>query len=163
MPDDTDAAVHAAELLLRGGRIEDAAELLRAAVGRDPGDARVLRVLSAVEMMLDRLDAALIAIDRALTIMPGVAEYHLHRGHLLHRLGDIAAAGEAFDRAAALEPDSPGVRRAQMTLYLDSGRITEATAVGIALLHVCPGDEPAAEAALPLLNRRTAAMARHLR
>jgi len=154
MPDDNGTAVHAAELLLRRGRIDDAAELLRAAARRDAGDARLLRVLSAVEMMLDRLDAALIAIDRALTIMPGVAEYHLHRGHLLHRLGDIAAAGETFDRAAALEPDNPGVKRAQMTLYLDSGRITEATAAGGALLHACPGDETAAEAVLHLLNRR---------
>ena len=154
MPDDTGTAVHAAELLLRRGRIDDAAELLRAAGGRDPGDARVLRVLSAVEMMLDRVDAALIAIDRALAIMPQAAEYYLHRGHLLHRLGDIAAAGEAFDRAAALEPDSPAVTRAQMTLYLDSGRITEATAAGGALLHACPEDESAAEAVLHLLNRR---------
>jgi len=59
MPDDNGTAVHAAELLLRRGRIDDAAELLRAAAGRDPDDARMLRVLSAVEMMLDRLDAAL--------------------------------------------------------------------------------------------------------
>ena len=154
VPDDNGTAVHAAELLLRRGRIDDAAELLRAAVLRDPSDARMLRVLSAVEMMLDRLDAALIAIDNALAVTPGAAEYHLHRGHLLHRLGEIAAAGEAFDRAAALEPNSPAVKRAQMTLYLDSGRITEATAAGGALLHACPEDETAAEAVLHLLNRR---------
>jgi capsular polysaccharide transport system permease protein len=154
MPDDGGTAVHAAELLLRRGRIEDAAALLREAARPDRADARMLRVLSAVEMMLDRLDAALIAIDRALAIAPGVTEYHLHRGHLLHRLGDIAAAGEAFDRAAALEPESPGVKRAQMTLYLDSGRITEATAAGGALLHACPEDQTAAEAVLHLLNRR---------
>src|SRR5438105_6221384 len=41
-----------------------------------------------------------------------------------------------------------------MTLYLDSGRITEATAAGGALLHACPEDETAAEAVLHLLNRR---------
>jgi capsular polysaccharide transport system permease protein len=154
MPDDNGTAVHAAELLLRRGWIEEAGELLRATIPRDPGDARMLRVLSAVEMMLDRLDAALIAIDNAIAITPGAAEYHLHRGHLLHRRGDIAAAGEAFDRAAALEPDNSAVKRAQMTLYLDSGRITEATAAGGALLHACPEDKTAAEAVLHLLNRR---------
>src|SRR5439155_17703697 len=51
MPDDNGTAVHAAELLLRRGRIQNAAELLREAVRRDPGDARMLRVLSTVEMM----------------------------------------------------------------------------------------------------------------
>src|SRR5207247_8206914 len=80
MPDDNGMAVHAAELLLRRGRIENAAELLREAVRRDPGDARMPRVLSTVEMMLDRLDAGLIATGRALAVAPPVVAYHVPTG-----------------------------------------------------------------------------------
>jgi Flp pilus assembly protein TadD len=67
----------------------------------------VLRVLSAIEMLLDRLDPALAAIDDALAIAPENAEYHLHRGHLLYRRGDVEAAAAAFATAAALDPAKP--------------------------------------------------------
>jgi capsular polysaccharide transport system permease protein len=153
-PDDSGAAIHAAELLLRCGDAENAAGLVRSVAQRDPGDARVLRVLSAIEMLLDRLDAALAAIDAALAIVPDNAEYHLHRGHLLYRRGDADASAAAFAAAAALDPDNAAVKRAQMTLYLDRGRITEATAMGGTLLHCHPEDKEAAEAVLHLLNRR---------
>ena len=83
MPDDSGTAIHAAELLLRCGDVESAAGLVRGAAARDPGDDRLLRVLSAIEMLLDRLDAAIEAIDAALRIAPDNTEYHLHRGHLL--------------------------------------------------------------------------------
>ena len=154
MPGDTGAAIHAAELLLRAANVDEAAELVRDAAQRHPRDDRVLRVLSAVEMLLDRLDAALAAIDGALVIAPGNPEYHLHRGHLLYRRGDTEAAAAAFATAVALDPENPAARRAQMTLHLDHGRITEATAIGGALLHSHPDDKAAAEAVLHLLNRR---------
>jgi capsular polysaccharide transport system permease protein len=153
-PDDNGAAIHAAELLLRCGDVESAARLVRGAAARDPGDDRVLRVLSAIEMLLDRLEPALDAIDAALRIAPDNTEYHLHRGHLLYRRGDTEAAGAAFATAAALDPDNAAVKRAQMTLFLDNGQITEATALGGALLHSHPEDKAAAEAVLHLLNRR---------
>ena len=154
MPDDNATAIHAAELLLRCGDVENAAGLVRGAAARDPGDDRVLRVLSAIEMLLDRLDAAIEAIDAALSITSDNPEYHLHRGHLLYRRGDMEAAAAAFALAAALDPDSAAVKRAQMTLFLDHGQVTEATALGGALLHSHPEDRTAAEAVLHLLNRR---------
>src|SRR6267154_2017903 len=154
MPDDNATAIHAAELLLRCGDVENAAGLVRGAAARDPSDDRVLRVLSAIEMLLDRLDAAIEAIDAALGVAPDNAEYHLHRGHLLYRRGDMEAVAAAFALAAALDPDSAAVKRAQMTLFLDHGQVTEATALGGALLHSHPEDRTAAEAVLHLLNRR---------
>jgi capsular polysaccharide transport system permease protein len=153
-PDDNGAAIHAAELLLRCGDVESAARLVREAAARDRGDDRVLRVLSAIEMLLDRLEPALDAIDAALRIVPDNTEYHLHRGHLQYRRGDTEAAAAAFAAAAALDPGNAAVKRAQMTVYLDHGQITEATALGGALLHSHPEDKAAAEAVLHLLNRR---------
>ena len=154
MPDDNGAAIHAAELLLRCGDTENAARLTRSIVQRDPHDAQGLRVLSAIEMLLDRLDAALAAIDAALALAPDNAEYHLHRGHLLNRSGSAEQAAAAFAAAAALDPDNAATKRAQMTLYLENGWITEATALGGALLHSHPEDKASAEAVLHLLNRR---------
>jgi len=154
MPEDNGTAIHAAELLLRRGDVEHAAGLVRGAAAREPSDDRVLRVLSAIEMLLDRLAPALAAIDDALAIAPENAEYHLHRGHLLYRRGDVEAAAAAFATAAAIDPANAAAKRAQMNLHLDHGLITEATAIGGALLHSHPDDKAAAEAVLHLLNRR---------
>ncbi|MBV9014205.1 MAG: ABC transporter permease [Alphaproteobacteria bacterium] len=154
MPDDIGAAIHAAELLLRAGHVEQAEELMRAAAWRHPSDDRLLRVLSGIEMLLDRLPAALSAIESALAIAPEIAEYHLHRGHLLYRLGDTEAATAAFAAAATLDPDNAAAKRAQMTAHIEHGEITQATAIGGALLHSHPDDRGAAEAVLHLLNHR---------
>src|SRR5213078_1463220 len=64
------------------------------------------------------------------------------------------AAAAAFAAAAALDPENAAAKRAQMTLHLDHGLMTEATAIGGALLHSHPDDKAAAEAVLHLLNRR---------
>ena len=111
-------------------------------------------MLSTAEMLQGRLEAALAAVDRALAAAPDTAEYHLHRGHLLWRLGDISGAATAFDRAAALDPTSGELKRAQLSLFLAAGLVSEATAVGGELLQRFPDDKPAAEAVLHLLNRR---------
>jgi tetratricopeptide (TPR) repeat protein len=50
LPEDNGTAIHAAELLLRGGDLEAAAALVRAAAAREPSDDRVLRILSAIPM-----------------------------------------------------------------------------------------------------------------
>jgi ABC-type polysaccharide/polyol phosphate export permease/Flp pilus assembly protein TadD len=157
-PGDIRLAVDAAELLLRLGRADDAAELLHGAAADSAAsraaNPRLLRVLSAAEMVRGRLEAALAAVDRAIAGAPDVAEYHLHRGHLLWRLGDIAAAALALERAALLDPTSRDLKRAQLSLFLAAGLVSEATAVGGDLLHRFPDDDAAAEAVLHLLSHR---------
>lgn len=153
-PDDPGTAIHAAELLLRCDRADAAAEILHAAAAQDGGDPVLLRVLSAAEMVRGRLDAALTAIDAALAFTPEMAEYHLHRGHVLARLGELDAAEAAFDDAAALDPTNPDLKRAQIDLFLAQGRATEATALGGELLYACPDDPAAAQAVLHLLGER---------
>jgi tetratricopeptide (TPR) repeat protein len=152
-PGDRGIAIHAAELLIGCGRAAEATALLRG-VAADGADPRLLRVLSAAEMVRGRLDAAVDAIDQALAAAPDVAEYHIHRGHLLWRQGDIAGAAMALERAAALDPTSPELKRAQMSLYLAAGLVTEATVVGGELLHRFPEDRISAEAVMHLLTHR---------
>lgn len=155
-PADQGMAIHAAELLIACGRAAEAAELLHgaAAEGADGVDPRLLRVLSAAEMVRGCCDAALDAVDRALAAAPDVAEFHIHRGHLLWRQGDIAGAAMALERAAGLDPASPELKRAQMSLYLAAGLVTQATAVGGELLNRFPDDRIGAEAVMHLLTQR---------
>lgn len=153
-PEDNGLAIHAAELLLRAGRIDEAASLLADATTRDSTDPVLWRLVSAAEGQREALPAALAAIDRALRLAPADAEYHLHRGHLLFRAGDFTAAADAFNAAAALDPHSAEVQRGRLDLLLADDRIAEATAMGGELLRAFPEDEESAEAVLRVLNRR---------
>jgi tetratricopeptide (TPR) repeat protein len=129
-PGDRLAALHATELLLRTGRLDEAAEIIIATVGANPQDQVAFRLLSETEMLRGRTQDALDAIDRALDLAPEVAEHHLHRAGLLYRLGCLDQAAAAFGRAATLDPTNADARRSQLTVYFDSGRLTEALAVG---------------------------------
>jgi ABC-type polysaccharide/polyol phosphate export permease/Flp pilus assembly protein TadD len=153
-PSDPLTARHTTELLLRTGRFDEAARIMLAAVDAHPQDYVALRLLSAAQMLRGRTEDALDAIERALCIMPEHAEYHLHRANLLYRLGHLDEAAEAFSRAAVLDPSNPDPKRSQLTVYLDSGRFTEALAVGGELIQAAPENEDYAQAVLQVLNRR---------
>jgi capsular polysaccharide transport system permease protein len=153
-PGDRLNSLHATELLLRSGRLDEAAELILDAVDRHPQDEVAFRLLSATQMLRGRIEDSLDAIDRALAVAPEIAEFHLHRANLLYRVGLLEEAAEAFDRAAALDPPNPVARRSQLTVYFDSGRFTEALAIGGELIRTAPDNEEYAQALLHVLNRR---------
>jgi capsular polysaccharide transport system permease protein len=153
-PGDRQNALHAGELLLRAGRFDEAADIIAGTLDRYPRDEVALRLLSAAQMLRGRIADALEAIDRALSIAPDIAEYHLHRANLLYRLGRLDEAAEAFGRAAALDPSNPDAKRSQLTVYFDSGRFTDALAVGGELIRAAPENEDYAQAMLQVLHRR---------
>jgi capsular polysaccharide transport system permease protein len=156
-PRDNALAIHAAELLLRAGRVDEAIARLASATARDTEDPVLWRLASAAESERDTheaLAAALAAIGRALELAPDNPDYHLHRGHLLYRAGDFAGAARAVARAAALDPASQAARRAELELLLADGRLAAATAAGGELLRAFPDDNASAEAVLRVLNRR---------
>jgi capsular polysaccharide transport system permease protein len=153
-PTDRSCALHATELLLRAERYDEAAGIILNAVNAHREDPVVLRLLSATQMLCGRTEDALDAIDRALSLAPETAEYHLHQANLLYRLGRLDEAAEAFGRAAALDPLNPDTKRSQLTVYFDSGRFIEALAVGGELIRTAPDNEEYAQAVLQVLNRR---------
>jgi capsular polysaccharide transport system permease protein len=153
-PSDRANAHHATELLLRCGQFDEAAAIISAALAGDGRDAAGHRLLSAAEMQRARVDQALDAVERALALAPENAEYHLHRGNLLYRLARFDDAAEAFDAAAALDPENLAPKRSQLTVYLDSGRVRDALAVGGELIRAAPDNEEYAQAVLQVLNRR---------
>ncbi len=153
-PTDIDILIHAAELLLRRGRADEAAAWLVDVASHNPTQPGLWRLLSAAESQCERLEAAVAAIERAIDLAPETIDYHLHRGHLLYRMGAFAAAAEAVNYAAMLDPASQAAKRAQLDLLLADGRVTDATAAGGELLRAFPDDEASAAAVLRVLNRR---------
>ncbi|HYZ42197.1 MAG TPA: tetratricopeptide repeat protein [Stellaceae bacterium] len=153
-PEDRSSVLHATELLLRTGRYDEACTIVGDLVDGNPCDDIALRALSEVEIRRGRLEDALDAIDRALAAAPDTVEYHLHRANLLYRLARLDEAAEAFGRAAVLDPANPAAKRSQLTAYFDSGRFTEALAVGGELIQTSPENEEYAKAVLQVLNRR---------
>jgi Flp pilus assembly protein TadD len=143
----------AAEVLMRCGRAEEAARLLRQAAS-GAVTPRLWRVLSGAEMMCGRLGAALDAAERARRAEPDNPEFALHHGHLLWQRGDMPEAALALAGAARLDPAGRDIKRAQLSFYLAAGLATEATVAGGDLLHHFPDDTDAAEAVLHLLNHR---------
>jgi capsular polysaccharide transport system permease protein len=153
-PHDSDILIHAAELLLRGDQIGHALGLLASAVRREPANPTFWRLISAAESQREEIDPALAAIERALELAPENAEYHLHHGHLLYRVGAFAVAAGAFNRAAELDPANHAVWRAQIDTLLAEDRVTDATALGGELLRAFPDDDGSAETVFRVLNRR---------
>ncbi len=153
-PADRAAALHAAELLLRSDRYDEAADVVTANLVLAGADHVAYRLLSAAQMMRGQIEGGIEAIDRALALAPGAAEYHLHRGNLLYRLGRFDEAAAALDQAASLDPENPAARRSQLAVFLDSGRYREALAVGGELIRTAPDNEEYARAVLEVLNRR---------
>ena len=156
-PEDRESTHHAAELLLRAERVEEAIFVLDEAIRANPEDDAALRKLSAAKMLRGDPEAALAAIEAALALAPDKAEYHVHRAGLLYRLARHAAAGEAYGRAAALDPSNAAARRAQLSAYCEAGRMVEALSLGGALIHGAPENQEYAEALLHVLNRRLGA------
>ena len=154
-PGDRQNALHASELLLRTGRLDEARRNhRRLARHLAEGRGRVSPAVRSADAA--RPDRGCARRDR-----PGArgrpgnsAEYHLHRANLLYRLGRLDEAAEAFGRAAALDPANPDAKRSQLTVYFDSGRFTEALAVGGELIRAAPENEEYAQAVLQVLNRR---------
>ncbi|MGE5271288.1 MAG: ABC transporter permease [Thiohalocapsa sp.] len=158
---DAGALTDAAEILLQCGLAAKAAALLSEAgakagaeAGAECDDGRLWRVLSAAEMLRDRLEASLMAADRAIAAAPECAEYRIHRALLLARLGDLPGAAASLDAAARLDPAGRDLKRAELDLLLAGGLVSEATMVGGELLQRFPDDKPAAEAVWHVLSRR---------
>jgi tetratricopeptide (TPR) repeat protein len=104
---DPDHAPHRSMLggLLRtAGEFEAAERELRAAAELDPFDAHFPGHLANFLRERDRLAEALDIVRPGLVGSPYAVNLHVELGHVLVRMGDKAAAEQAFRRAHALDP-----------------------------------------------------------
>ena len=91
------------------GKVDEALELLGAAVAVHPGNAEAHNNLALVLLALGHVEQAATACRRALTLNPWLPDAHFNLGHALLDLDRPAEAAEAYDQAARLRPDAASV------------------------------------------------------
>ena len=117
-----------AELALMDGRLDEASELFRAELARDPGASDALVRLASTELVLGRCASAASLLgeaearhgqDPALLEMQAVAR---------QRSGDLPGALEALERAIAAGPGLDRLRARRAALLVCADRLAEAEA-----------------------------------
>jgi tetratricopeptide (TPR) repeat protein len=128
MPESDEAQVQTARYLAAAGSFADARSRVQPVVERDPKNAQALIVLGSALVGLQDLDRAVIEIEEALRLQPGVPAYSSLAFAKLAQ-GDKEAARSALEKAIEADPKSMGARLA------------------LAYFHWTNDDLPAAEAA----------------
>lgn len=110
----------------------DAAKVwIERALAIAPDDPR-LQLLLAEHLYTGYLDydAALAALDKAERGMPGKSRVYLNRGAILRRMGDIAGAIEAFDKAQLFDPRDVATAAHHIFTFLYTGDVAGARRQG---------------------------------
>ena len=88
----------------RAGDLAAAADAYRALLAADPDHADALNLLAVIHLQQSNPTKALPLLEHALTLRPGVADYHNGHGEALRLLGRTEAAKAAFTEALARDP-----------------------------------------------------------
>ena len=98
------------------------------------------RQVGEAELLLGRLlarkeewSAALAALDRAVALLPGLAEAQALRGEAAYNAGELTLAADAYGRAVAREPGNLAYRSRHALLLGYDGRRQEAVAALVEL------------------------------
>ncbi len=133
------SALDAVTALHRAGRLDEARSASRELAGRFPLESEPHFREGLVEAELGRLEAARDAIGRALA-MRELPHYHYALGDVLERMGDRAAAIDAWRRAVA---GQPGLAPAHVRLgiaHQEMGDLAQATAHFVLAVQARPSD-----------------------
>lgn len=103
-PEDAEARLVRAEVLLKLGKPGPALADIDAALAKSPDDPRALRARAAALYEMGRDGEALAAIERALALEPANGVGHLTRAKILERLGRVPEAVAEYRAAAQLDP-----------------------------------------------------------
>lgn len=118
----------AASARYRGGRLDEAAQMLKRARTLAPNDPNILNSLGICLKALGRNEGALEAYTAALRIDPGMAAAHFNRGTVLESLSDLKRARVAYERAAELDRNYVEPLASIAWLYAQSGDAASARA-----------------------------------
>ncbi|MBN8281146.1 MAG: aspartyl/asparaginyl beta-hydroxylase domain-containing protein [Gammaproteobacteria bacterium] len=99
-----------ASWLLRSGRIEEAEQAYMRVLAEDPFNLQALNIVALAAIRLGQLHRAAELLDRAVSVAPGHAASHHHRGRAAELLGDLATARGLHERAVQLGADLPAAR-----------------------------------------------------
>lgn len=126
--------MRAGTLLANLARFEEAAEMFRAVVTRDPGVAQGWSNLGMMLKVQAKFDAALDAADRAVALCGDDPQIRLNRAMILLRAGRLAEAWDDYDARLALPGRSPLPAE---SLLRDIGQINAEARPTVLVLHDC--------------------------
>ena len=108
------------------GRHEEAADLYRGMIAKDPGQADAWNNLGVNLAALGRHAEAAAAYRKAVSLVPGNASYHANLAQALEAAGDLGAAETEYRAALRGAPDSPPLLRSLGLLLAREGSREEA-------------------------------------
>ena len=103
-PDDVDALLGMARVLVARTDYREAEDFLRRVVELDPGRAEAWKLLGDVHYRLHDLDQALRDLKRAAELAPDSAEVYYSLSFIYGELGMTEEAAEAMEKAVAMNP-----------------------------------------------------------
>ncbi len=127
-------------VLLKDGRVDQAAEQFQRALEIDRDDVGALNELGAAMLRQGRVDQAVMQFRRALEIAPDSAESHINLGAVfLQRLQAQEAAAQ-FQEALKFEPGNALAHENLAAAFRQEGRGDEAVAQLRMAAEIAPGD-----------------------
>jgi tetratricopeptide (TPR) repeat protein len=164
-PANLKARIDLGNLLLAGGKIDEAQKQADAIMAAQPNNPDLHAILSAIALKRGNRDLALSEIGKALQLEPGRAAFHEDLGLL--QSADPAKASSVEDelkKAVALDPKSVNAKLLLASFYARNNRLQDAEQVGWSAVATDPksiapreslaqivlreGDQPRAEQVL---------------
>jgi predicted TPR repeat methyltransferase len=124
--------------LHRGGQLGDAAALYREVLASEPAHFGALHLLGVIEGQRDRYAEAVVLIEQAIRVDPGVAAAHANLGNAECALGFFEKALTSYQQALTLEPGHRWALMGHGKASRSLGRLTDALASYEAALAIDP-------------------------
>jgi len=144
IPTDTNlhSLAHAAALLLRSGRLQEAESVYRKILELDSENREALFVTAQLLKSQGKEGEAGIYERRFLALGPTQNDVHIRMGRFLHVLGKYEEAESAYRKAMELGCNSVELYRSMGDVFLDSGNAAEALNHYQKALKLQPGSAP---------------------
>lgn len=128
LPDNREVQIKATQILLLGGRFEDAKARATALVTKDPKDIEALLLRANAMAALKDPAGAITEIEEALKVNPSDSRAFVNLGAVRMQTGESKEAEAAFRQAVALQPASIDAHLALANYLWANNRAAEAEA-----------------------------------
>ena len=137
-PADLQSVMRDAVAFHQQGRLDQALTLYARALGAEPRNADILRLMGMAACQAGRVAEGAGLLERSLAVRPGQPEVNYNLGLALQSLGRLEAAILAYDRAVALQPTHAEAWMGRGNALMDSDRLAEAVASYDRVLALAP-------------------------
>jgi len=126
LPDNRDVQIKATQILILGGRFDDAKARATALLTQNPKDIDALLLRAQAMVALKEPAAAISEIEEALKVQPNESRSFVNLGAIQMRSGDAAEAEAALRKAITLDPSSIDAHLTFAIFLWSAGRQPEA-------------------------------------